>query len=64
MSKRHHGSCLDSLLEDEGVFEEAQSRAAKEVAVWQLSKAASLKAGRSQVDRLPDPTRIGTNRNK
>ena len=57
MKKHHHGSSLDSLLKQEGVFDEAQSRATKEVAVWQLSKAALLKTSRSQVDRLLDPTR-------
>ena len=69
MSKRHHGSSLDSFLKDEGVFEESQTLAIKEVVVWQLmdamekqslSKArlaALLKTSRSQVDRLLDPTR-------
>ena len=64
MSKRHHGSSLDSLLKEEGVFEETKSRAIKEVAVWQPTKAAPLKTSRSHVDRLPDPTRAGTNRKK
>jgi antitoxin HicB len=69
MSKRHHGSSLDSFLKEEGNFEEAQALAIKEVVVWQLmdamergdmSKArlaALLKTSRSQVDRLLDPTR-------
>lgn len=69
MSKRHHGSSLDSFLKEEGAFEEAQALAIKEVVVWQLmdamekgdmSKArlaALLKTSRSQVDRLLDPTR-------
>jgi predicted XRE-type DNA-binding protein len=69
MSKRHHGSSLDDLLKDEGVFEEAQTLAIKEVAVWQLTEAMQqrsltkarlaelLKTSRSQVDRLLDPTR-------
>lgn len=69
MSKRHHGSSLDSLLKEEGVFEETQTRAIKEVVVWQLTEAmakrslskaglaALLKTSRSQVDRLLDPTR-------
>ncbi len=68
MSKRHHGSSLDSFLKEEGSFEEAQALAIKEVVVWQLmdarekgdmSKArlaALLKTSRS-VDRLLDPTR-------
>ena len=69
MSKRHHGSSLDSLLKEEGVFEETQALAIKEVVVWQLTEAmkkqslskarlaAMLKTSRSQVDRLLDPTR-------
>lgn len=69
MSKKHHGSSLDSLLKEEGIFEEAQALAIKEVVVWQLTEAmekqslskarlaAMLKTSRSQVDRLLDPTR-------
>lgn len=69
MSKKHHGSSLDSLLKEEGVYEEAQAMAIKEVVVWQLieamqeqslskSRLASLlNTSRSQVDRLLDPTR-------
>lgn len=69
MSKKHHGSSLDDFLKDEGIFEETQARAIKEVVVWQLTEAmqqqaltktqlaAMLKTSRSQVDRLLDPTR-------
>ena len=69
MTKRHHGSSLDSFLKEEGVFEEAQTLAIKEVVVWQLTEAMKkqslskarlavmLKTSRSQVDRLLDPTR-------
>lgn len=69
MTKRHHGSSLDSFLKEEGVFEEAQALAIKEVVVWQLTEAMKaqslsksrlavmLKTSRSQVDRLLDPTR-------
>jgi antitoxin HicB len=69
MSKRHHGSSLDSLLKEEGIFEETQTLAIKEVVVWQLTEAMEqqslskarlavlLKTSRSQVDRLLDPTR-------
>lgn len=67
MSKKHHGSSLDDFLKEEGVFEEAQALAVKEVVVWQLTEAmqqqsltktrlaALLKTSRSQVDRLLDP---------
>ena len=69
MSKKHRGSSLDDFLKGEGVFEEAQALAVKEVVVWQLTEAmeeralsktklaALLKTSRSQVDRLLDPTR-------
>lgn len=69
MSKKHHGSNLDDFLKDEGVFEETQALAVKEVIVWQLTEAMQerslsktrlatlLKTSRSQVDRLLDPTR-------
>ena len=69
MSKRHHGSSLDDLLKEEGLFDEAQALAIKEVVVWQLTDAMQerslskarlavlLKTSRSQVDRLLDPTR-------
>jgi antitoxin HicB len=66
MSKRHIGSSIDDFLKDEGVFEEAQSQAVKEVVAWQLASAmkkkhlskkkmaALLKTSRTQVDRLLD----------
>ena len=69
MSKKHHGSSHDNFLKDEGVFEETQTLAVKEVVVWQLIEAMQqrsltktqlatlLKTSRSQVDRLLDPTR-------
>ena len=69
MSKRHHGSSLDSLLKEEGVFDKTQALAIKEVVVWQLTEAMEqqslskarlatmLKTSRSQVDRLLDPNR-------
>jgi antitoxin HicB len=39
MSKKHIGSSLDSLLKDEGTFNETQALAIKEVVVWQLTEA-------------------------
>ena len=69
MSKRHHGSSLDNLLKEEGVFDKTQALAIKEVVVWQLTQAMEkqsmskarlatmLNTSRSQVDRLLDPTR-------
>lgn len=69
MSKKHHGSSLDTFLKEEGIFEETQALAVKEVVVWQLTEAMEkqslskarlavmLKTSRSQVDRLLGPTR-------
>jgi predicted XRE-type DNA-binding protein len=66
MSKKHIGSSIDDFLKDEGVFEEAQAQAIKEVVAWQLAAAmkknnmskkkmaALLKTSRTQVDRLLD----------
>jgi predicted XRE-type DNA-binding protein len=67
MSKKHMGSSIDDLLKEEGIFEEAQAQAIKEVVAWQLAEAmkkkkisknkmaALLKTSRTQVDRLLDP---------
>ena len=67
MSKKHLGSSIDDFLKEEGIFEEAQAQAVKEVVAWQLAQAmknkkisksrmaALLKTSRTQVDRLLDP---------
>ena len=64
MNKKHMGSSVDDFLKEEGVFEEAQAQAVKEVVAWQLAQAMKkkkisksrmaslLKTSRSQVDRL------------
>ena len=39
MSKKHMGSSIDDLLKEEGIFEEAQAQAVKEVVAWQLAEA-------------------------
>jgi hypothetical protein len=69
MSKKHMGSSIDDFLKEEGIFEEVQAQAIKEVVAWQLAKAmkkkkiskarmaALLKTSRTQVDRLLDPKR-------
>ena len=67
-SRRNHmRSSIDDFLREEGIFEEAQAQAVKEVVAWQLdeamrkrkiskSKMASLlKTSRTQVDRLLNP---------
>jgi predicted XRE-type DNA-binding protein len=67
MSKKQMGSSIDDFLKAEGIFEEAQAKAIKEVVAWQLAEAmkqqkisknkmaALLKTSRTQVDRLLDP---------
>lgn len=64
---KHHGSSLDDFLSQEGVLEEFEARAIKEVVAWQLAEAMQqqqmtktglaqkLKTSRTQVDRLLDP---------
>ena len=66
MSKKHMGSNIDDFLKEEGIFEEAQTQAVKEVVAWQLAEAKKkkkisknkmamlLKTSRTQVDRLLD----------
>jgi transcriptional regulator with XRE-family HTH domain len=60
------GSSIDGFLREDGIFEEAQAQAVKEVVAWQLAKAMKrkkisknkmamlLKTSRTQVDRLLD----------
>lgn len=64
---KHMGSSIDDFLKEEGIFEEAQAQAVKEVVAWQLAEAMKkknisknrmatlLKTSRSQVDRILDP---------
>jgi antitoxin HicB len=68
MSYQHMGWSIDDFMKEEGIFEEAQAQAVKEVVAWQLAEAMLvqkisknkmailLKTSRSQVDRLLDPT--------
>src|ERR1039458_866106 len=67
MSKKNMGSSIDDFLKAEGIFEETQTEAIKEVVAWQLAEAMKkqnisknkmatlLKTSRTQVDRLLDP---------
>jgi antitoxin HicB len=43
MSKKHMGSSIDDFLKEEGIFEEAQAQAVKEVVAWQLAEAMKKK---------------------
>lgn len=66
-SNKHRGSSLDEFLAQEGVLEEFQARAIKEVVAWQLAEAMKerslsknqlakeMHTSRTQVDRLLDP---------
>ena len=66
MSKKNMGSKVDDFLKEEGIFDEAQAQAVKEVVAWQLAQAMKekkiskarmatlLKTSRTQVDRLLD----------
>ena len=65
---KHRGSSLDDFLAQEGVLEEFQARAIKEVVAWQLAEAMKerklsknqlakqMDTSRTQVDRVLDPT--------
>ena len=67
MNKKRMGSSVDDFLKEEGIFEEAQALAVKEVVAWQLAQAmkkkkiskarmaAMLKTSRAQVDRILNP---------
>ena len=67
MSKKHMGSSIDDFLKEEGIFEEAQAQAVKEVVAWQLDEAMKkrkisknkmaklLRTSRTQIDRLLSP---------
>jgi DNA-binding Xre family transcriptional regulator len=64
---KHRGSTLDSFLEAEGVLEEFQAKAIKEVIAWQLGEAMRerklsknklatlMRTSRTQVSRILDP---------
>ena len=67
MSKKNMGSSINDFLKKEGIFEEAQAQAIKEVVAWQLAEtmkkkkiskarmAVLLKTSRAQVDRILNP---------
>jgi predicted XRE-type DNA-binding protein len=64
---KHRGSRLDEFLAQEGVLEEFQAKAIKEVVAWQLGEAMrerklsknqlakQMHTSRTQIDRLLDP---------
>jgi DNA-binding Xre family transcriptional regulator len=68
MDNRHLGSGIDDLLDEDGVLEDFQAKAIKEVIAWQLDQAmkdqklskrklaALMHTSRTQVNRVLDPT--------
>jgi len=68
MTNRHIGSGIDDFLKEEGVLEQFQAKAIKEVIAWQLGQAMKdqnlskrklaqmMHTSRTQVDRVLDPT--------
>jgi antitoxin HicB len=69
MGQQNIGSSIDDFMREEGIFEESQAQAVKEVIAWQLAEAmkdkkisksrmaALLKTSRPQVNRLLDPAK-------
>jgi antitoxin HicB len=55
---KHIGSSIDDLLKEEGIFEEVQAQAIKEVIVWQLSQAMEKK----HISKSTMATRLKTSR--
>ena len=64
---KHKGSSIDDFLKEEGVLEEFQAQAIKEVIAWQLQAAmkekhlskrklaAMMRTSRTQLDRVLNP---------
>ncbi len=64
MNRKNIGTRIDDFLNEEGIFDEAQAQAVKEVVSWQLASAMKkkkisknrmatlLRTSRTQVDRL------------
>lgn len=67
MTNKHIGSSFDDFLKEEGIQDEAHTRAVKRVLAWQIEKAMTeqglsksemakrMKTSRAQLDRLLDP---------
>ena len=55
---KHIGSSLDDLLKEEGIFEETQAQAIKEVIAWQLAQAMEKK----HISKSTMATRLKTSR--
>lgn len=67
MTNQHIGSPFEDFLKEEGIFEEVQVQAIKEVLTWQIKQAMKIQGltkaemarrmqtSRAQLDRLLDP---------
>jgi len=67
LNKKHVGSSLESLLEEDGILESATTKAVKRVVAWQLAEemkarrmtkkrlAELMRTSRAQIDRILDP---------
>lgn len=67
MSNPHTGSSFDDFLREEGIYDEVQAAAVKQVLIWQIEQsrkaqgvskselARRMETSRSQVERLLDP---------
>lgn len=51
---RHKGSSIDDFLKEEGVFENYQARAIKEVMAWRFEREIKDQTGRAQITHEVD----------
>jgi hypothetical protein len=57
VSRKNMGSSIDDFLKEEGIFEEAQTQAVKEVVSWRLAKTTKKKISKSKMQSRPKPIR-------
>ena len=63
VDNKHRGTTFDSFLEEEGVLEEFQAKAIKEVIAWQLLQAMQeKKISKTKLAQLMDTSRTQVNR--
>ncbi len=67
MINQHIGSSFEDFLKEEGIYEEVQAQAVKEILAWQIDQAIKtqgltkaemarrMQTSRAQLDRLLDP---------
>ncbi len=60
VSKTHMVSSIDAFLKEEGIFEETQAQAIKEVVAWQLAEAMKQKnISKSKMATRADTRAVG-----